>query len=301
MSEKETKEIDEMLGLVPAEEPPKVEEPKVEPMVNDSPKIEEPPVAPPTEEPKIETPPPVVAEPLKKDETPPPPPAEEVIEEESKEYLSERVRLLTQRLEELTAAHLAGQASVVSEKPPVVATPPVEQPKVPPAMVEPVVETPTDFLEGVSIDDLLDNKAKFNEVLKRVYVKAREDAKEQVVGKILTHLPNMVTEQTQQQAQVNKIVGDFYSANEELVPVSTTVKFVLRQVHMDKPDLDPVSALKEAGDRTRKMLGIKKVMKNKDSGFESPAFAGGSGGGKPPTTGRKANDLISQVSEILTH
>ena len=290
-----TKEIDDLIGSI-APEPPSAEElSKETPKPDPEPPKEEPVVTPPVETPKPEgegaPPPKPDSEPVV---TPPPttPPAEEVAEEETVDSLNERIKLLISHIETITqGAPKVVATPLKEEKPPEVKTPEIVPPPV-------VPDAPIDFLGETVIDDIIDSKEKFNALLNQVYQKAKSDVREEVAKSTLSALPKLVTTHLTEAKTVDGVVDNFYKANNDLVFVKNTVKNVAAQVHVEKPELDMPGVLNEAAERTRKLLGIKKVVKTEKSGLDNPAFV------NSQTTKRKSGGvtgLQKEIEDILTH
>jgi hypothetical protein len=75
---------------------------------------------------------------------------------------------------------------------------------------------------------------------------------------------------------------------------------VASQVHSEKPDFTVEQVLDEAANRTRKLLGIRRVVRNESENLGNPAFVNTKGEGKPPV-GRKTRTQQDEIDEFLTH
>jgi len=289
-----SKEIDEMIGVAvetPVETPP-VEEPPVGTQTElplEEPPVEEPPEVPPEEPPVGESPveePPIVV--------PEEPPAVEEPSEETREELLDRVKKLTERVEELTILEPVSVAPVEEppEKP--VAVAPVETP------VKPVEEVGNiDFLGGATIDDVLDNKEALNKLLNSVVVQASGTAQRKAYEKVLLSIPDLVLGHINRQSVITKMVSDFYEANDDLIPVKKTVGAVANTVHAEHPDWQLEEVFKESAVRTRAVLGLrKKVEKKEIPAIGDPAFVK-TGGGK--TVKKVGTALQDEINELLTN
>ena len=288
-----SKEIDEMLGVIeaPVEEPTGNLSPKVdgEPPIEEPPVVEEPIEVPPVEEPPVEEPP--VEEPLVVE--PEVPPVEEEPSEETTEELLERVRKLTERVEELTNLEPGAPTPT-----PVVAPVPKEEPPV--VEAPPVVEEAAivDFLEGAGVDDVLDNKEALNKLLNKVLTQATGVAQKKVYERVLLSIPDLVLGHINRQSVITKMVSDFYEVNEDLIPVKKTVGAIANTVHAEHPDWQLEEVFKESAVRTRDVLGLrKKVGKKEIPNLESPAFAK-VGGGK--TVKKAGTALQDEINDLLT-
>jgi len=223
-----------------------------------------------------------------------PPIVEEELGEETMEELQARIAKLTGRVEELTGdstLESSKEESTKEEKPIEKESPKEELPK--------LEIDPQDFLGDTSIDDLVDDKDKFNEVLGKVCTKAVETAKTQVFEKVLLAIPNIVLGHVNRSTVVGEMVKNFYTANEDLVAVKKTVSAVANNLHAENPDWDLDRVFKEAGPKTREVLGMRKQTVKKESGgkFDNPAFRK-EGGGKPPAK-RKDTSLQTEIDDLL--
>ena len=306
------KQIDDMIGdmlTAPKDEPTSELEPK--PDTEPAPKPGDEPKPPSGDDPK----PPVKddepapgTEPKPKpdlklvpDEVTPEPP----IVDQSAEELKEQNSLLLQRIEELTS-----QLTGVPTPLPVI-EPKKDEPKpsdipptpksadVPSSVQMPEVGKPIDFIGNLNIDDVIDDKNKFNDLLNKVFITGVMANQEIMKGNIIPEIPRLISKHVEDKAAVDDFLNKFYSANEELKNVKMTVSHVVKQVHAEKPDLKPAEVFNEAAERTRKMLGIRKVTKKADGDFNDPAFVHKKGGSKVPAKG--ADGLQSQIDELITH
>lgn len=285
------KEIDEIIGSLPTNPPPEppVEEPPKEELPKEEPSKEGPPT--PKLEEKVGEPAPKVEEEL--------PPEEEVkkeeeeVEEETVESLNERIKHLINTIEELSSPEATPGPSPKPKE---------EKPKeevIPPISTSSAEVKEIDFLAGQQVDDLIDDPKKFNAMLNSIYQKAKSDGKEEAVRDIVGALPRFVSSQVKEDSDINAVVNEFYSHNEDLALVRNTVKRVAAQVHSEKPELDMKQVLDEAATRTRTLLGIKKVVKNKNEDLNNPAFVSGKGGKSPVKRGAKTQQ--DEINELLTH
>ncbi len=288
-----TKEIDELIGSLapepspepiptptPGEEPPTGE--SIPPSGEPTPKLDvkEGELSPKPEGEPVSTPPP---EPVKVEPT--------VEGEETIEEIKERNKLLLARIEELTPV------------PGVTATPlpkPIEDKGEPsPIPLVPTKVEEVDFLAGQSVDDLIDDPKKLNTLLNSIYLKARDDAKEDAAKAVLTALPGVVSSEVTATTNTNAVVSEFYQNNEDLVVVKKTVMAVAAQVHADKPEFGYKEVLNEAASRTRKLLGLRTPVPKTNTKFDDPAFAGGGTPRKPAHSGPKT--LQHEIDELITH
>ena len=275
-------EIDEMLGILEPEE--KLAEEKVieeaptsdEPAGKKSPEV--------TETPVVETPAEEVEKPA---ETPTDAPTGW---EAEKQELQSRIDLLVGQVEKLSEVKLqkAGQ------------TPKEEKVVAPKAALKAQAETtppdegPVDFLGDDTIDVLIDEEGKFNKVLNSVYQTAVQEAEKKVFEKVLTSIPDIIVGHLNRQTTIQQVVKTFYGSNKDLEPVKRTVAAVANDVHSENPDWEITEVLKEAANRTRQMLGIKKGSSKPNE--DSPAFAK-SGGAKSPK--KTVTTLQNEIDDLI--
>ena len=161
------------------------------------------------------------------------------------------------------------------------------------APVPQVATEPTNFLGETSIDDLLEDPAKFNAVLNNVAQNAQAGAQQQAVQQVLRSVPELVMGYITRHSAMNRMVDDFYLENTDLVNVKQTVAAVANDVHAKNPELGVEEVFKQSAEATRKLLGLQKqaVSRIKPKP-QKPAFAKAGGA-------RKAAPKISAVqSEI---
>jgi hypothetical protein len=156
-----------------------------------------------------------------------------------------------------------------------------------------VAAGPTNFLGETSIDDLLEDPAKFNAVLNNVAQNAQAGAQQQAVQQVLRSVPELVMGYITRHSAMNRMVDDFYLENTDLVNVKQTVAAVANDVHAKNPELGVEEVFKQSAEATRKLLGLQKqAVSRTKTKPQKPAFAKAGGA-------RKAAPKISSVqSEI---
>ena len=285
-------EIDELIGgfTNPPEEVPPVEvieEPVSDPI--EEPVIEEPSIKPTVEEPALEEPTPVeplVAEPVE-------PLAIDEPTEETTEELLARINTLTNRVEELTV--ISGGPVAPKEVPAV--EPITERPTPVPAVPITLAQGMFDFLGDRSIDDVVDSKESFNKLLNEVYARAASVAQQKANEQILLSIPDLIVGHINRKATIDKMVNDFYSANEDLVSIKKTVGACANDVHAEHPDWELPQVFNEAGIKARKILGMREPVRKQPPVTNSPAFVTPNRA-KPPA--RKVSALQDEIDSILS-
>jgi len=151
------------------------------------------------------------------------------------------------------------------EAEPIPAIRPVE-PIVAPVPVQEVAPTPVapvgfkGFLDGEDIDEVVSDPAKLESLLLRV----SEHTKTETIEQVLRSMPNMIVSQVQQQTLIKEAVDDFYDANEDLRIVKRQVGIIANEVAAEDPTLSLDKVFKEAAVRTRKALGLKEFVAQKE-------------------------------------
>ena len=179
-----------------------------------------------------------------------------------------------------------------------------EQAKRPTEPVAPaVVETPQtsaevmNYLENVSIDDLLEDPTKFNAVLNNVAQTSQAAAQQQAVQQVLRTVPELVMGYITRHTAMNKMVDDFYAENPDLANVKQTVAAVANDIHAKNPDLGVDDVFQKSAEQTRKILGLKKQVQVVAKQTKKPAFAKAGGARKPAP----AIDPIQQeINALIT-
>jgi hypothetical protein len=154
------------------------------------------------------------------------------------------------------------------------------------------------FLEGVSVDDLLEDPEKLNSVLGRVYQAAQEQSVNLATQQALRSVPELVVGYITRHTAMNRMVDDFYKEHPDLVNVKQTVAAVANTVHSENSDWSVDKVFSETAKRTRKLLGLKKQAEQVAlrSQAKKPAFAKQRGARKeePSISGlqKEINDLL---------
>ena len=184
-------------------------------------------------------------------------------------------------------------------QPPAVATP-TDQPAtsdVAPGVVPQTASEIQNYLGDVSIDDLLEDPAKFNAVLNNVAQQSQNAGAQQAVQQVLRSVPELVMGYITRHSAMNRMVDDFYKENPDLDNVKQTVAAVANDVHAKNPQLGVEDVFKQSAEQTRKLLGIKQTaQKAKRPARQKPAFAKSAGARqKAPAMDpiqREINDLL---------
>ena len=215
------------------------------------------------------------------------------------EELRARNQALMERIEELSGRVMQTNAPRMLDRdartPSTEESPPQAQPQTQPADGQ-----PPNFLDGVTIDDLLESPEKLNGVLLAVANHARESATHVAAERVLRSVPELVMGYISRHTVMTNLVNDFYRENQDLANVKQTVAAVANDVHAKNPDWGPEKVFKETAKATRKLLGLKEKAQNsmetEPKPKKKPAFAKqrGTRGGEPQLSG-----LQKEVNELL--
>jgi hypothetical protein len=159
------------------------------------------------------------------------------------------------------------------------------------AVVKPTV--PLNFLEGVTIDDLLEAPEKLNAVLINVAERSATAAMERT----LRAVPELVVSYISRHSAMNRMVDDFYKEHPDLASVKQTVAAVANTVHSENAGWNADQVFKETAVRTRKLLGLKQqALASVKPTTNKPAFAKARGTRReePAVSG-----LQNEINELL--
>jgi len=156
-----------------------------------------------------------------------------------------------------------------------------------------------EFIKAEQLEELLENPAKFNEVLNKVSAQAVERGEKQTVEKILRSIPQIVATQVSNRIAITRMVDKFYDDNKDLSHVKKTVGAVANEVHAENSDWAVEKVFKEAAVRTRKLLGLEEAALKKKDKEPNPAFVKSGarrerGGAQIEETG-----IAKEVSDLL--
>jgi len=205
--------------------------------------------------------------------------------------LREQNEALLAHVESLSGQVVGGAVST--------AVKPQEQPAAPePTAVAATPDEVMNFLENVSVDDLLDDPTQFNNVLNNVAKQSQQRAVQSAVQQVLRSVPELVMGYITRHSAMNRMVDDFYRENSDLANVKQTVAAVANDIHAKNPELGVDEVFKQSAAQTRKLLGLKRQAQTAARRKPAkPAFAKAGGARqKAPAVDpiqREINDLLS--------
>ncbi len=143
------------------------------------------------------------------------------------------------------------------------------------------------FLTEEELDRLIDEPQLINVAIQR-----SQQAIVHSVGSI-------VQAEVQKQIMVSKAVSDFYTENNDLLPYSKFVQFVMGEVEKQNPSKTYGEIFTLTAQESRKRLGLAKVAApqrnaSANNGQQKPAFAGSKRGNSRPATSKELFDKNAQ-------
>lgn len=143
-----------------------------------------------------------------------------------------------------------------------------------------VQETLANFLTEEELDRIIDEPALINLAFARSH------------QALTSNIQATIQQEVNRQILVNRAVTDFYQANEDLLPYSKFVQFVMSDVEKTNKDKTYAEIFKTTADECRKRLGLAStpiVVRQANNGSSKPAFAGS----------KKSNARPSNVQEMF--
>ena len=225
-----------------------------------------------TEEVSSEAPSPTASQ-----ETPP--------EEDDISVMRQRLDEALGKLASISSANLGSAGKEASS-----AQPAIEDFKLP----EPGQITTVDFIGTEDHVSILEDRAKFNELLNKVATVAFKAAQASSTNYILRQIPEVVEKTAKQQLTIENTTRDFYSANQDLVPYKNAVAMAAMQLYQEHPEMSLPELLRSAAERTRSVLRLRSDGQRR----RVPAQpAGGVGGGVDRVS--PSSGLSQQEQQIL--
>lgn len=219
-------------------DPPPTDAPKTQLAPTQAPKTEAPKTdAPPTEAPKTEAP--------KTDAPKTDTPATEAPKEDPRD---KELREMREEIEKL-------KSGKTTKAPPTL----------PPPTEPPISEE--DFLAGADLDELTRDPKLFNQLLNKIYKKAREDARGDMRRGdelMVRSIPDIVKNNIAITAKLRAVNEQFYKDNKDLIPWKKTVAIVFEEKMAANPGKKYDELLPDVATETRKRLGLQKQATDND-------------------------------------
>ncbi len=137
-------------------------------------------------------------------------------------------------------------------------------------------QTIQDFLTSDELDRLIDEPQLINVAFQR--------SQQQMLGS----LGSIVQQEVNKQILISRAVTDFYQSNQDLLPYSQFVQFVMAEVEKTNQDKPYSEIFQTTADECRKRLRltspatVKQPVRQSSSGTQKPAFAGSKRGNARP-------------------
>jgi len=171
---------------------------------------------------------------------------EEVKEEKPEPIKPSEFETLKQEFDRLKGAY----EEIVNKK--------VTPPEVPEVIPE------QDFLDGMDLDDLVNNPKEFNKLLNKVFSKGLEFA-EQKTNEIKKKLPETIRNNVVTIESLRKASEGFYNDNKDLAPFKGAVATVFNELQQLNPTMSYDKLLNKTEVEVRNRLGIVKQKEEKKS------------------------------------
>lgn len=117
--------------------------------------------------------------------------------------------------------------------------------------------TTVDFLGEGDHVDIMEDKAKFNQLLNKVATVAFNAAVTASQERILRQIPQVVETTANQQRQIHSVVEKFYASHKDLEPFKQAVSMAAMQLHNENPAMSLEEILNKAAEKTREVLRIR--------------------------------------------
>ena len=183
-------------------------------------------------------------------------PAAEVVEPTEPEESAEPEDEVTQLRNLVTELYAKLEAQGIPAQETPVETPtetPVEEVSTPVEPAAPVAEFKGDFLNGIDLEDALNDSDNFNKVLSNVASTTRQSIGQEV-QKVLRSLPGIIQSVVVEQITLAEKSRDFYAGNRDLEQFKPVVTSVARELASKNPDWTVDKLYEELGNTVRKKL-----------------------------------------------
>ena len=150
------------------------------------------------------------------------------------------------------------------------------------------------FLADLDMEEVQSDPDILNQILHKVVSFAYDRASENLQSTV----PGLISSQVSDMMMAQNVSNQFYADNKDLSNVRNVVKACAEQVSQEHSDWTIENVLKEAADRTRSSLGIKKKEDNKISDINQASFAGSSKSGGSRNKQPKVSAFQQELDEL---
>ena len=156
----------------------------------------------------------------------------------------------------------------------------------------------------VDFDDVMNDKGTFEKVMNG----ALDGILQNLTTRILTSIPQTVTQHVQQTLTLREVTEDFYKQNEDLRPVRKLVGSIADRIVTEKPEIKLNDLFAQSAEEARKVLGLTKkasattvtVPSGGSTGkVLKPSFASTRGTARP-SGGGKIDPLKQQIKDLIS-
>lgn len=158
------------------------------------------------------------------------------------------------------------------------------------------LEIPTvELIDEETYDRALESRETLNELLNKV----RKDAIEFTYEAVLKRIPQVVQRQVSHESAQQKMVDDFFRANEDLLPVRRYVAVEFQSLMSEHPDMSYPDLLAETAKVVRKNLGMTRTVgrkgKPRRASRRAPSIPDGSRTRQQP---RKPGGIAAEIAAM---
>jgi len=158
------------------------------------------------------------------------------------------------------------------------------------------------FLEGIDVDEVMDDPAALNKLLNKIYQQAVTDTRKILGEGVLRSIPEIVRTNIATVTNLQRASEQFYEQNPDLKPFKKVVASVFEELASQNPDKRYDEILTEVGDEVRKRLDLHKQATANQPKDKKPTVprlprkrssAGRLKGQQPPT-----DPLLAELEEM---
>jgi hypothetical protein len=177
-----------------------------------------------------------------------------------------------------------------------------QSPDMPPPREEPVDDQPevldvptVDLVDDEAYDKALESREALNELLNKV----RKNAIEFTYEAVLKRIPQVVQRQVSHESAQQKMVDDFFRANEDLLPVRRYVALEFQTLMASNPDMSYPDLLEQTAKIVRKSLGMTQTVGRKGKPRKSLRRApSGPDGSRSRQQPRKPSGIAAEIAAM---
>lgn len=156
-----------------------------------------------------------------------------------------------------------------------------------------------DFLQGEDHVAILEDPAKFNNLLNKVATVAFNAAVNAAQEQVMRRIPSIVSSSAQQQMAIGDVTKEFYASNQDLAPFKQAVSMAAMQLYQENPNLALPELLAQAATRTREVLHLKGQVPGRKRVPAQPAGNSVQGGVNRTASDPQLSEQQKQIMDLL--